>query len=208
MKGICSIGRLSGSFSRSFATSRKVINRLPRLSALQSEHSIEKENYFFSEAATFAELGLSRPLELAIQAKGFQRPSRVQEMTIPLLVEGKTAVVAAETGSGKTLSYLAPIISMLLRHKEKLKHDPEELGRSYALILCPNIQLCHQVLALSQSLTSDDGKPLVSAAHINASSPPPQQTPDIIISTPAAILGFINEAGPQYGWIWSPEGDL
>lgn len=209
MQSVYSFGKLSGSLTRSFATSKgkSVIFRLPRLSAAtQSEQSVDGGS-FFAEAASFAELGLSQPLEAAIQAKGFKRPSRVQEMTIPQLIEGKTAVIAAETGSGKTLAYLAPIINNLLRHKEKLKQDPEELGRSYALVLCPNIQLCHQVLALSQSLTGSNGKaPLVSAAHINASNPPPQQTPDIIISTPAAILSFINEAGPQYGWIWSGEG--
>eukprot|EP00955_Chlamydomonas_euryale_P101518 365350-Chlamydomonas_euryale.AAC.7 len=33
-----------------------------------------------------------------------------------------------------------------------------------------------------------------------------QDAPDIIVSTPAALVGFLNEAGPRYGWLWSPEG--
>ena len=43
---------------------------------------------------------------------------------MPVASAGQSAVIAAETGSGKTLSYLAPVIGMLLRQKERLANDP------------------------------------------------------------------------------------
>ena len=80
-------------------------------------------------------------------------------------------------------------------------------GRRYhALVLCPNVALCHQVLAVALSLKAEDGAPLLSAAHVNASNPPPLEAPDIIVSTPAALASFILEAGPSYGLLWTPDG--
>ncbi len=42
---------------------------------------------------------------------------------MPVLTTGQSAVIAAETGSGKTLSYLAPVASMLLRQKERMAEE-------------------------------------------------------------------------------------
>ena len=80
-------------------------------------------------------------------------------------------------------------------------------GRRYhALVLCPNVALCHQVLSVALALNSSSNSPLISAAHINASNPPPAEAPDIIVSTPAALASFILDAGPAYGMLWTPEG--
>ena len=49
----------------------------------------------------------------------------MQELAMPMVVSGQSAVIAAETGSGKTLSYVAPIASMLLRQKERMANDPK-----------------------------------------------------------------------------------
>jgi len=85
---------------------------------------------------------------------------------------------------------------------------PRTRGRRYhALVLCPNVALCHQVLSVALSLNSANDSPsFLSAAHINASNPPPAEAPDIIVSTPAALASFILEAGPAYGMLWTPEG--
>ncbi|KAG1671885.1 hypothetical protein FOA52_003452 [Chlamydomonas sp. UWO 241] len=175
---------------------------------------------------SFVDLGVSEDIQQALGRAQFPRPSRVQELVIPAVARGATAVVAAETGSGKTLAYLAPLASMLLRHRQRLTQQTQEAQqqgapggggtsineaasaarRSHALVLCPNFALCQQVLAVAQSMRSESGAQLVSAACINASSPPPPDAPDIIISTPAALINFLNEAGPTYGWLWSPEG--
>lgn len=78
--------------------------------------------------------------------------------------------------------------------------------RYHALVLCPNIALCQQVLAVTSALRSEAGEQLLTAAYINASNPPPQDPPEIIISTPAALMGFITGPGPDYGYMWSSEG--
>lgn len=42
---------------------------------------------------------------------------------MPMILQGRDTVVAAETGSGKTLSYLAPVASLMLKQKERNKDN-------------------------------------------------------------------------------------
>lgn len=51
-----------------------------------------------------------------------------QELAIPPIAEGKSVVLAAETGSGKTVTYLAPVISQLL-HRQQAHPRPQNLDR-------------------------------------------------------------------------------
>lgn len=62
----------------------------------------------------FEELGVSPALAQLLSDKGFQHPTGVQRQTIPRLLEGNNILCAAETGSGKTLCYLLPILLRLL----------------------------------------------------------------------------------------------
>ena len=51
-----------------------------------------------------------------------------QELAIPQIAEGKSVVLAAETGSGKTITYLAPVISQLLQ-RQVAHPQPEAIDR-------------------------------------------------------------------------------
>jgi ATP-dependent RNA helicase DeaD len=59
---------------------------------------------------TFPELGLSRPVLKAIETMGYEEPSPVQAVTIPLLMGGKDAIVQSLTGTGKTAAFGIPMI--------------------------------------------------------------------------------------------------
>ncbi|XP_078524777.1 putative ATP-dependent RNA helicase DDX28 [Lissotriton helveticus] len=62
----------------------------------------------------FEELGVSPALVQLLKDKGFLHPTGVQRQTIPRLLGGNNVLCAAETGSGKTLCYLLPILLRLL----------------------------------------------------------------------------------------------
>ncbi len=86
----------------------------------------------------FKKLGLSDKTLKAIEEVGYESPTPIQEKTIPLLREGKDVVALAQTGSGKTASFILPLLDMLSRGRAKAR-----MPRS--LIMEPTRELAAQV---------------------------------------------------------------
>ena len=90
------------------------------------------------ETKTFAELGLSSKVQAAIEAAGYTTPTPIQAAAIPIAVTGRDVLGIAQTGTGKTASFVLPMITRL------------ETGRARArmprsLILAPTRELAAQV---------------------------------------------------------------
>ena len=88
---------------------------------------------------SFTELGLSTPLLQAIEKQGYTSPSPIQEQAIPLVLEGKDVLAAAQTGTGKTAGFSLPMLHKLSSGK------PASSNRVRALILTPTRELAAQV---------------------------------------------------------------
>lgn len=73
------------------------------------------------------------------------------------------------------------------------------------LVLCPNTALCHQVVRLVSSLQGPSGQPLLSACHVSSSSPPPFDSPDVVVTTPGALKTLFDDRGAMYGSAWTAE---
>ena len=85
---------------------------------------------------TFKELGLSSTLLEALEKKGFQTPTPIQEATIPVVLgDQKDIIGQAETGTGKTAAFGLPIIDSLDTNSKSID----------ALILSPTRELTLQV---------------------------------------------------------------
>ncbi|KXF82029.1 DEAD/DEAH box helicase [Enterovibrio coralii] len=87
----------------------------------------------------FSKLGLSQPLVSAINEMGYQAPTAIQEKAIPVVLEGHNLLAAAQTGTGKTASFLLPVMEMLSKGETKRKK------RVRALVLAPTRELVAQV---------------------------------------------------------------
>ncbi|MBN9248753.1 MAG: DEAD/DEAH box helicase [Hyphomicrobium sp.] len=90
------------------------------------------------ETKTFADLGLSPKVQAAITAAGYVNPTPIQAAAIPVAVTGRDVLGIAQTGTGKTASFVLPMITRL------------ETGRARArmprsLILAPTRELAAQV---------------------------------------------------------------
>ncbi len=90
------------------------------------------------ETKTFAELGLSPKVLAAVTAAGYTIPTPIQAEAIPVAVTGRDVLGIAQTGTGKTASFVLPMITRL------------ETGRARArmprsLILAPTRELAAQV---------------------------------------------------------------
>ena len=66
------------------------------------------------ENRTFRELGLSEIILAALDKKGFEQPTQIQEETIPLMLSDDRDIIGqAQTGTGKTAAFGLPIIEKL-----------------------------------------------------------------------------------------------
>ncbi len=127
----------------------------------------------------FRKLGIIEPVLKAIKDEHFEKPSEIQEKSIPMILEGKDVIAGSATGSGKTLAFGAAII----QHCEK--------GRGLqALVLTPTRELAEQI---SQALKKfSKYKPLEIAAVYGGVSINPQmqklRIADVVIATPGRML--------------------
>ena len=87
---------------------------------------------------TFQELGLNEPILRALADQGYEQPSPIQAKAIPPALTGRDVLGCAQTGTGKTCAFAAPILQQLSGHKAQ--------GRPIrALILTPTRELALQI---------------------------------------------------------------
>merc|ERR1719445_59010 len=96
---------------------------------------------------TFAELGLVDVLCEACDKVGWKKPSRIQAEAIPVALKGNDVIGLAETGSGKTGSFVLPILQALLETPQKL----------FACILTPTRELAFQISEQIEALGATIG---------------------------------------------------
>ncbi|KAJ1863322.1 hypothetical protein LPJ73_000550 [Coemansia sp. RSA 2703] len=147
-----------------------------------------------ARAEAFGALGL-RPevVEAAQKVLGeAARPTEVQAAGVPVLLAGKDALLAAETGGGKTLAYALPLISML-RAEESAGVERRE-RRPRALVLVPSRQLAIQVAGVFKQL-GHVAKHRTVLAHLGVARAHLRQHAlqpiDVLVATPAAAQRYL-----------------
>jgi len=151
----------------------------------------------------FAALGLSESTLFALKAKGFETPSPIQKLTIPLLLKNENDIIAqAQTGTGKTAAFGLPIIEQLVPKKKTVQ----------ALILAPTRELAIQVTEELQSFKRDKLiiTPIYGGAAMNEQLRRLDKGVDIVVGTPGRILdhlrrGTLNLSGLE--WLVLDEAD-
>ncbi len=88
---------------------------------------------------SFSQLGLSDVLVQTVAQLGYQKPTHIQTQAIPVILQGRDLIAAAQTGTGKTASFVLPILEKLRQGQTQRKK------RVRALILVPTRELAMQV---------------------------------------------------------------
>lgn len=133
----------------------------------------------------FRALGLSEETLSALQKKGWETPSTIQEKTIPLLLKDEKDVVGqAQTGTGKTGAFGLPLIEKLDDSSKKVQ----------ALIMCPTRELALQV---AEEITSFKGnkrlwvQAVYGGASFGTQARALEKGAQIVVGTPGRIRDHI-----------------
>ncbi|XP_060834256.1 probable ATP-dependent RNA helicase DDX28 [Rhopalosiphum padi] len=102
----------------------------------------------------FNNTGLSQSILRVLKQHGITIPSQIQALGIPSILKGKNTLLAAETGCGKTLAYLTPIIQQILAYKEKVKFN-NQFNSPLALVIVPGRELADQIGEIANWFTED-----------------------------------------------------
>lgn len=133
----------------------------------------------------FSALGLSENVLQALQKKGWETPSAIQEKTIPLLLQDQKDVVGqAQTGTGKTGAFGLPLVDKLDDTSKKVQ----------ALIMCPTRELAIQV---AEEITSFKGnkrlwvQAVYGGANFGTQARALEKGAQIVVGTPGRIRDHI-----------------
>lgn len=140
-------------------------------------------------------------IRTAIDTMGFETMTPVQASTIPMFSGNKDVVVESVTGSGKTVSFVIPILEKIIAdeaHTAKLKK-----GHFYSLIISPTRELSSQIQTVIESFLNhypEENCPISSQLLIGTNKSTVrddvnsymENRPQILVGTPGRILDFLN----------------
>lgn len=137
---------------------------------------------------SFAKLGLSDLILKALSEADYSQPTEIQQKAIPLILKGEDLIASAQTGTGKTASFVLPIL-------QKLNDGSRVRGRSIrALILVPTRELAKQVETSIQRY----GKHLnlcslgiFGGTNMDSDKEKLAQGVDILVATPGRLLDMV-----------------
>ncbi|MCE3231289.1 MAG: DeaD [Alphaproteobacteria bacterium] len=132
----------------------------------------------------FSDLGLSVELEQTVNQLGYAVPTPIQEQAIPQILRGRDLFGCAQTGTGKTASFILPMIDVLQGSRSKVR-----MPRS--IVLEPTRELAAQVLESFEAYGKDHK--LKAALLVGGESMVDQEKHlkrgvDVLIATPGRLL--------------------
>ncbi|MBN1915893.1 DEAD/DEAH box helicase [Candidatus Dojkabacteria bacterium] len=132
----------------------------------------------------FDDFNISETLKVNIKKKNFEEPMPIQDQSIPYLLEGKDLIGIANTGMGKTLAFLIPLINKIINNKSEK-----------VLIIAPTRELALQIDSELKGLTTQLG--IFSAICIGGTSIWKQlsnlrRNCNFVIGTPGRLVDLIN----------------
>ncbi len=92
---------------------------------------------------SFSNLNLAEPLARAVAEMGYETMTPIQEQAIPVVLQGKDVMGAAQTGTGKTAAFALPLLQRMMKHENPSTSPARHPVR--ALVLLPTRELAVQV---------------------------------------------------------------
>ena len=133
---------------------------------------------------SFESLGLSAPVLQAISDKGYTEPTPIQEKAIPIVLMGRDVLGCAQTGTGKTASFVLPMIDILAEGRAKMRMPRSlilEPTRELAAQVAENFEIYGQNNKLTMAL-------LIGGVSFDDQERALERGVDVLIATPGRLL--------------------
>jgi ATP-dependent RNA helicase RhlE len=141
---------------------------------------------------SFSQLKLSSQIQKALQKNRFLTPTPIQEKVIPLVLSGKDVMASAQTGSGKSASFVLPILEHFIQNKTEGK------AKIKVLVLTPTRELTLQVAQTFDTFGEFLPKKLkvvsvIGGENIGDQLYAIQQGCDILVATSGRLLDVVSK---------------
>ncbi|MBN2894219.1 MAG: DEAD/DEAH box helicase [Bacteroidales bacterium] len=147
---------------------------------------------------TFKDLQIIEPILKALQNQGYTKPTEIQELSIPILLNNKDLLGCAQTGTGKTAAFAIPILQHLYNEKEVGNNK----RKIQALIVTPTRELAIQI---GESFTTYGKFTGIKNTVIFGGVKQLSQTDalkrgvDVLVATPGRLLDLIQQGFVSLG---------
>ncbi|WP_294952266.1 DEAD/DEAH box helicase [Sulfurovum sp.] len=145
---------------------------------------------------SFTTLGLSEPLQKAVKEQGYTEPTPIQKQAIPVIIQKKDVLAAAQTGTGKTAGFTLPLLERLAQTEPHMKKQ-----QIRALVLTPTRELAAQVaqsVKLYGKYTPYKSTMIFGGVGINPQLASIRKGVDIVIATPGRLLDIAGQKGIDF----------
>ena len=144
----------------------------------------------------FSNLGLNQRINKALKENTYKNPTSIQEKVIPLILQKKDIMAKAQTGSGKTASFVLPILEFFFNKNEEKKEKTK--AKISTLVLTPTRELALQVSkAFTDFSINFENKPkvvtVIGGESLTQQLLDIQKGCDIVVATTGRLLDILDK---------------
>lgn len=135
---------------------------------------------------TFKDLGLSEQTLKAIETMGYKQPTPVQEQAIPVALQGRDVIAAAQTGTGKTAAFVLPTL-------DRLGHTKKRRSPT-CLVITPTRELAQQIDKVARQVgkyTNHRVLTVVGGVKYDKQFKGLDRGIDILVATPGRLIDLL-----------------
>ena len=174
-------------FNRKFSRGTRRIKSFDPTDLVRNTNFTQVKETSYEVVNSFINLAISDNIKKNIVAKGYSKPTPIQDQVIPLILQGKDVIGIANTGTGKTAAFLIPLLNEVEKNRAKK-----------VLIVTPTRELAAQIK--NEFIEFGRGMNIYCALCIGGVSIYGQKyelrrNPNFVIGTPGRIKDLVNQKG-------------
>ncbi|MBW2107775.1 MAG: DEAD/DEAH box helicase [Deltaproteobacteria bacterium] len=142
------------------------------------------------ESLRFTDLDLPESVIKGIRDAGFEVCTPIQTLSLPITLQGKDIAAQAQTGTGKTATFLITIFSRLLTDRRRKPAGPR------ALVIAPTRELALQICEEAKLLGAHTGLEVLAVfggVDYQKQEKALRQGPDIVVATPGRLIDYLKQ---------------